>query len=173
MKTILVPVDGSDHATKAAEFAGDIASKYDADVILLHVVQPDLPDDEERRFAEIEHVASSGDEPLPWTANVPAGLTAVLHRVQESATDQRILEFVGEQVIKAATQALEKHGREPARILIKDGSPAREILDAIEETGADLVVMGSRGLGALGAMALGSISQKVASHATCNVVTVR
>ena len=173
MKKILVPVDGSDHATRAAEFAGDLASKYGAEVMLLHVVEPDLPTDAERRFAEVEHVAAGAGEPLPWLENVPAGLISVLQRVQESATDQRILEFVSEQVVKAATQALDSHGQAPSRILIKDGSPSREILNAIKETGADLVVMGSRGLGDLEGLVLGSVSHKVAAQAPCNVVTVR
>ena len=38
IKKILVPVDGSKHSVKAVELASDIASKYDAEVILLHVL---------------------------------------------------------------------------------------------------------------------------------------
>lgn len=173
MRKILVPVDGSDHATRAAEFAGDLASKYGAEVVLLHVVEPELPSDDERRYAEVEHITASGDELLPWTDNIPAGLTAVLQRVKESMADQRILEFVSEQVVKSASRALEAHGQKPSRILIKDGNPAHEILHAIAETGADMVVMGSRGLGDLQGLVLGSVSHKVAAAAPCNVVTVR
>ena len=173
MRKILVPVDGSDHATKAAEFAGDLASKYDAEVVLLHVVEPELPSDEERRYAEVEHIAANADEPLPWTENIPAELTAVFQRMKDSMTDQRILEFVSERVVKSATQALENHGQKPSRILIKDGNPAREILHAVSETGADMVVMGSRGLGNLEGLVLGSVSHKIAARAPCNVVTVR
>ncbi|MBW2341083.1 MAG: universal stress protein [Deltaproteobacteria bacterium] len=38
IKKILVPVDGSEHASKAIEFAVNIARQYDATIHLLHVV---------------------------------------------------------------------------------------------------------------------------------------
>jgi nucleotide-binding universal stress UspA family protein len=38
IKRILVATDGSDHANKAIEIASDIAQKYDATIVLLHVV---------------------------------------------------------------------------------------------------------------------------------------
>ena len=37
-KKILLPVDGSEHARKAAALAGDLAEKYDSELILLHVI---------------------------------------------------------------------------------------------------------------------------------------
>lgn len=40
IQKILVPIDGSDHARKAIEFASDIASKYKAEVHIVHVVSP-------------------------------------------------------------------------------------------------------------------------------------
>lgn len=40
IQKILVPIDGSDHARKAIEFATDIASKYKAEVHIVHVFSP-------------------------------------------------------------------------------------------------------------------------------------
>ncbi len=40
IQKILVPIDGSDHARKAIEFASDIASKYKAEVHIVHVFSP-------------------------------------------------------------------------------------------------------------------------------------
>ena len=37
-KTILVPFDGSGYANRAIDYAGDLASKYDAKVVLLHAI---------------------------------------------------------------------------------------------------------------------------------------
>ena len=37
IKTILVPVDGSEHARKAVLLASDIAEKYEAGLVLLHI----------------------------------------------------------------------------------------------------------------------------------------
>jgi nucleotide-binding universal stress UspA family protein len=48
--------------------------------------------------------------------------------------------------------------------------PARGLLDAAE--GADLLVVGSRGLGGFKGLLLGSVSTHVLHHATCPVVTV-
>lgn len=45
-KKILVPLDGSDHANRALEYAFDLAQKYGAEVLILSVVQygPFLPE---------------------------------------------------------------------------------------------------------------------------------
>jgi nucleotide-binding universal stress UspA family protein len=50
-------------------------------------------------------------------------------------------------------------------------SPARAITEA--GSGASMLVLGSRGMGAFTAMILGSVSQYAAAHATCPVVIVR
>jgi nucleotide-binding universal stress UspA family protein len=60
----------------------------------------------------------------------------------------------------------------PGRIeptLVRD-DPAKALLDAAK--GADLLVVGSRGLGAAGDAALGSVSHRVISEASCPVVVV-
>ncbi len=53
------------------------------------------------------------------------------------------------------------------------GRPGSAILDAAEVFGADLIVVGSRGLGPIGATLLGSISEEVVDHARCPVLVVR
>lgn len=50
------------------------------------------------------------------------------------------------------------------------GAPALALLDAAKD--ADLVVVGSRGLGGFTGLLLGSVSQQVAHHATCPVVII-
>jgi nucleotide-binding universal stress UspA family protein len=53
------------------------------------------------------------------------------------------------------------------------GQPATEILTAAEEPGVDLVVLGARGLGLLGRLVLGSVSDRVVHHAPCPVLVVK
>lgn len=56
---------------------------------------------------------------------------------------------------------------------LRKGNPANEILAESEEGAFDLIVMGSRGLGAFSRTILGSVSNNVLNHAEMNVLTVR
>lgn len=58
------------------------------------------------------------------------------------------------------------------RCLLHDGNPVDVMLDAVDELGADLVVLGSRGIGGSPALLLGSTSTQVAQHAPCPVTIV-
>lgn len=61
----------------------------------------------------------------------------------------------------------------PTQTDILEGPPAEAILKVAETRQVDLIVMGSRGLGQLTGLLLGSQSQKVVSHAKCPVLIVR
>jgi nucleotide-binding universal stress UspA family protein len=53
------------------------------------------------------------------------------------------------------------------------GNPADVIVQEAEESGADLIIVGTRGLNAAQRVFLGSISTNVVHHATCDVLVVR
>lgn len=53
------------------------------------------------------------------------------------------------------------------------GPPREVIVDEAEKRGVDLIVMGSRGLGAWSRLLLGSVSNAVVHHAKCSVEVVR
>lgn len=53
------------------------------------------------------------------------------------------------------------------------GSPSQVIVEEAERWGADLILMGSRGLGAWNRLLLGSVSTAVVHHAKCSVEVVR
>jgi nucleotide-binding universal stress UspA family protein len=61
--------------------------------------------------------------------------------------------------------------RVTAKVL--SGSPKSVILDEAEAFGADLIIVGSHGLGVIERLLLGSVSQTVALHAKCSVEIVR
>jgi nucleotide-binding universal stress UspA family protein len=69
---------------------------------------------------------------------------------------------------------IERLGEEAAAVDVErtvvPGGPASSLLDAAD--GADLVVVGRRGLGGFGRLLLGSVSEHVARHAACPVVVV-
>lgn len=54
-----------------------------------------------------------------------------------------------------------------------EGTPAEAIIDVAKTRKVDLIIMGSRGMGTLAGLLLGSTSQKVVSHADCPVLIVR
>jgi nucleotide-binding universal stress UspA family protein len=60
-----------------------------------------------------------------------------------------------------------------ARYIEGHGSPADVIVDEAEDNGADLIVVGTRGLHAGRRLLLGSVSTKVVHHAPCDVLVVR
>ena len=53
-----------------------------------------------------------------------------------------------------------------------EGDPASAILDVAEKADAGLIVIGSRGLGRVSRVVRGSVSSKVAAHATCDFLVV-
>lgn len=54
-----------------------------------------------------------------------------------------------------------------------EGSPKQVIVEMAQHWGADLIIMGSRGLGAWNRLLLGSVSSAVVHHAPCSVEIVR
>lgn len=57
--------------------------------------------------------------------------------------------------------------------IVEVGSPSETIVDVCEREKYDLIIMGSRGLGAIQQIFMGSVSQYVLSHAPCPVMIVR
>lgn len=78
----------------------------------------------------------------------------------------------GEQIIKEAVQRLGRVFFEVEEELL-EGPAADAIIAVVESRGADLVVMGTRGMGSLKGMVFGSVSTKVSHHAPCSVLVVR
>jgi nucleotide-binding universal stress UspA family protein len=74
-----------------------------------------------------------------------------------------------------ATGVLRRAGFRDGQIttVVAVGSPKRIIIDEAENWGADLVVVGSHGDGAIKRFLLGSVSLAVAMHAPCSVMIVR
>lgn len=79
-----------------------------------------------------------------------------------------------------AADALLAQAQEEAKNCVADitleqheGSEAEVILEKASKYACDLIVMGTRGLGRLAGLLLGSVSQKIVQHAKCPVLLVR
>lgn len=100
---------------------------------------------------------------MPYVGGYPYTTTAPF--------DPTIFEDAARTTLDAAVDSLDTTGlaHHVERILVSGGA-ASAILEAAK--GADLVVVGSRGLGGFTGLLLGSVSHQVAHHATCPVVIV-
>lgn len=112
----------------------------------------------ERWDASVLAVQAWEFTPLIVATEAPIDL-AQIRLDTEEYLDRQVSEVVADSGVTVEQQVVEE-------------LPARAILDAAEEAGADLIVVGTRGRGGLKGLLLGSVSQKVLTHATCPVVVV-
>lgn len=149
MDVILVPTDGSDHARKAVDLAADLAQKYGAKLIVMHVM------------------AGS------WSERIPQELRSYAHSEHMDETQRGIMDSVGRQILLRAETAARERGLEDVETLLEVGDVAARVLAVAEGQGADLIVMGCRGLGDLAGLLQGSVSHKVTAYAHCSCITVK
>lgn len=136
-KNILIAVDGSEHARRAAHTAGELARSQGAEIWLVIAY-----------------------DPLPGFIGQPM-LQEMINRRMDQANE----------VLELAQVAL---GEAPAGLHkeVLEGPPAEAILAVAKTRQVDLIVMGTRGLGRLASLLIGSQSQKVIAHAACPVLIV-
>ena len=88
----------------------------------------------------------------------------------QRVADSRVLE--AQEILQKTVEVVgEIHGEIHTELIEDD--PAEAILEVARTRQSDVIVMGSRGLGRIAGMVLGSTSQKVVSHAPCPVLIVR
>jgi nucleotide-binding universal stress UspA family protein len=174
IKTIVVPTDGSAHAKKAVDLAADIAEKYGARMVILHVLlrhtsefdiealckEIAMPDALAKKFEDlrqtfVEIVAASYD-PGPISIPIP----------------DDVLNDVANLILDNARDTAESKGVKDIATYIVDGAPADKIIAAADKENADMIVMGSRGLGNIAGLLMGSVSHKVSHLSKRTCVTV-
>jgi nucleotide-binding universal stress UspA family protein len=75
-------------------------------------------------------------------------------------------------ILAEAARTVESEGVK-ARTFPRQGDPATAILDVAEEEGADLIVVGNKGMTGAKRFLLGSVPNQVSHHAPCSVLIVR
>ena len=83
------------------------------------------------------------------------------------------LKKLGNELLEEGVTAVEDSGGVVTEAHLVEGRAADEILDLAEQIGVGLVVIGSRGLGPVGRIALGSVSEAVIHHSHCPVLILR
>ena len=144
---ILAATDFSEDSELALTYAEDLARKFGAEVIVLHVDQPLAP------------VMVSPDLG-------PAMDVGAMSRIAE---EQRLL---AQRELDKIVQRLRDSGLK-ARSLLKVGSPFLEIIQTAHSDGVDLIVMGTHGRTGLAHVLMGSVAERVVQKAACPVLTIR
>ena len=142
--SIVVGTDGSDTATQAVRQAVDMARAVGA---ALEFVSAYAPVPEQR----LQALRRDAPEDVQWAINprqeVEASLTSAADMAHEAGV------------------SVNMHARQ--------GDPSDAILDVAEETNADLVIVGNKGMTGAKRFLLGSVPNKVSHHAPCSVLIVR
>ncbi|MDD3621850.1 MAG: universal stress protein [Methanofollis sp.] len=136
---VLLAVDGSENAIRAAETAAGLVAALPGSVLaVVYVAAPPA----QSRIVKANYDVHALLEEDARTVAAP-----VLHLIEGAGV--------------------------PYSLEVGMGDPSTEILATAEKVGADLIVVGSRGLGALQGVVMGSVSQKTAQLAACPVMIVK
>ncbi len=171
IRKILVPVDGSPHSVKAVELASDLASKYDAEIILLHVLLRGHMPDGLKKALEIE--VGKRTARADNLVNMPQEIMARVGSKKDTQLSIEELNFIGKYVLSNVAAICQDKGVARVERRVEEGDPAKTIIKIAEDTKSDMIVLGNRGLSDFHGMLVGSVSHKVSHHAKCTCVTVR
>jgi nucleotide-binding universal stress UspA family protein len=142
--SIVVGTDGSDTAREAVRQAVELAARLGATLQIVSAYEP-VPG--ARLREEAHHVPPD----LQWTVNPREDVDATLREAAEAARSGGV---------ESVTYA-------------RQGDPADAILDVAEEQGADLIVVGNKGMTGARRFLLGSVPNRVSHHAPCSVLIIR
>ena len=143
LRRILVPLDGSELSERALPYAIALAKQFQSEVTLLRVVE--APFQAGATDSNVDH----------WARE------ALQHGYREAQSYLDTTEI-----------ELKKQGIH-ARTLVREESPAADILLAAKSENADLIVISSHGKGGSTQWTAGSVADKVMNHSPCPVFLVR
>ena len=143
-RSIVAGTDGSETADEAVGAAVDLAALIGAALALVCAYEPVTG---QRARAGSRGVPSD----LQWLVNPRAEVDSTLARAAERARAAGV----------------------DAREFAREGDPADAILDVAEELGADLIVVGNKGMTGARRFLLGSVPNRVSHHAPCAVMIIR
>jgi nucleotide-binding universal stress UspA family protein len=157
LNRILVPTDFSDAAAAAVRYGVAFARAFNAQLSLLHVVEPQ----ELEVMVERQRVVDTLLASEPSAASGPGIDESARHAARELLG--RILTIQEQQELRV----------EYLLCAAGLGGPYLEIVRCAKERDIDLIVMGTHGRGFVAHMVMGSVAERVVRNAPCPVLTVR
>ena len=144
MKNIIVAVDFSNATPGVTQIAVDLAKAFGANLELFHAIEPE------------PSYTAYGFTPDEFPA---------MYAFQEEAR-RRAAEKLEELLTKVRADVPN------ATSNMTEGSPLRTLLERVKESGADLVVLGSHGHGAIAALLIGSVAEGMVRKSTVPTLIV-
>lgn len=173
-RKILMAYDGSDNSRRALDLAAELSAKLKMDLTVLHVLMHGRAADEMVRLAEAEHIARRPEsEAAAKLAETALNMQEYLGRDPADEERARAVSAIGDQLVAEAKMQSENAGARNVTTMVRPGDYADAILKTGKDIGAEMIVLGSRGLGLVRGTVLGSVSLRVVENANQTVVTVR
>jgi nucleotide-binding universal stress UspA family protein len=141
IQTVAVGTDGSETADRAVDFAFDMAEKFGAKVVIASSYKP-VSEDKVRRDQR------EAPEDIQWSINPTQEVDSALRTAAERAKGRGL---------ETVTEA-------------REGDPADVLCSIAAAHGADLLVVGNKGMQR---RVLGSVPNSVSHKAPCSVVIVK
>lgn len=149
MNKILVPTDFSEHATNAQNFAAELAKQQGAELTLLHV---------------IEHpYHSSFSSTGTWDVNSLDGEEKLYILMMMEKTKGQLEEAAAADNLTGVT----------VHTVLKVGSPWKSLAATIDESNADLIVMGTQGATGVKEALVGSNTEKAVRNASVPIIAIK
>ena len=173
ISNIVFATDGSEHAVQAQKTAIDLALKYDAKLMVVHILTHDHPSSEMQRMVDVEHLTGPDKAYSGNYSDISMTVGRMLGSRNSSDKEARVIVALGEKIVKTVTKDAKVAGVKEVDSEIRPGDYANGILEVANRIDADLIVMGRRGLSTLKGFVTGSVSHKVSQRADCSVLTVK
>ncbi len=172
MQRILIATDGSENARRAEALGSRIASCFGAQVLLAHVQAEELSESDVRGMAQMWQQVGPQPFGVLHMDDLVQHVGSTPGR-QHVDTRDKALQEIGKHILEKASETAREAGVEEVETRLLHGDPATTLIELADLEGVDLVVMGSRGMGRVEGVLLGSVSQKVSTRITASCLHVR
>ena len=171
--TILIATDGSNHAYRALDVASDLAVKYQAKLIILHVQMHGEVPTGFRQMDQVEHASGTEKSAFSGLYNFPGNLTVAFTDIDPDVTEDHYFHFVGDAILNDSKDKAKLMGVTNIQPMVSKWKSADQILQVAENEKADLIVMGTRGLSDVKELLMGSVASKVTQLSECPCLSVK
>ncbi len=157
---VLVPIDFSEYSTEALRHAIAIATRFQAPLIVLHVISRDIETQAaQQQLGQRAALPSTADS--PFTDVSTQELEGIVLGLRDRAYEA-LQNFLPPAIAQCEVE-----------LRVIAGNPFERILETAIQQQAGLIVMGTHGRSGLAHVIMGSVAERIVRLAPCPVLTVK